>query len=126
MFKHNNQVSLKKKARVHADMRLVHFGLCRVVQCPHQTDRPSRVRTSHQSDYRIRVCISRQSDCRIRVCISLLSFHSIWLSCTNHNVWELFSCILCQGIRGLCTKKLHKPEILGSFDKSNGLWPLRN
>ena len=57
---------------------------CRVVCC------------SHQSDCRIRVCIFHQSDCRIRVCISHQSNH--------HSVQILFSCKLCHGIRGQCTK----------------------
>ena len=65
---------------------------CRVVCC------------SHQSDCRIRVCIFHQSDCRIRVCISHQSNHSIWVSCINHSVQILFSCKLCHGIRGQCTK----------------------
>ena len=65
---------------------------CRVVCC------------SHQSDCRIRVCIFHQLDCRIRVCISHQSNHSIWVSCINHSVQTLFSCKLCHGIRGQCTK----------------------
>ena len=47
---------------------------------------------SHQSDCHIRVCISHQSGCRIRVCTSHQSYPSIWISCTNHSVWILFSC----------------------------------
>ena len=65
---------------------------CRVVCC------------SHQSDRCIRVCILLQSDCRIRVCISHQSYHNIWISCTNHSVWVLFSCTQRHGIRGLCIK----------------------
>ena len=41
--------------------------------------------------YRV-VCISHQSGCRIRVCTSHQSYPSIWISCTNHSVWILFSC----------------------------------
>ena len=40
----------------------------------------------HQSDRRIWVCISLQSDCRIKVYILHQSYHSIWISCTNHSV----------------------------------------
>ena len=55
---------------------------------------------SHQSDLRIRVCIrllhknnwiTHQSDCRIRVCISHQSYQIIWISCTNHSVWGLYT-----------------------------------
>ena len=56
----------------------IYMLACRVVCC------------SHQSDRRIRVCMLHLSDCRIRVCISHQSHHSIWISCTNHNVWVLF------------------------------------
>ena len=53
------------------------------------------------------------------------SYHSIWISCTNHSVWELFSCKWCHGIRRLCTKSdiNHK---LGSFDECNSLLPSRS
>ena len=53
------------------------------------------------------------------------SYHSIWISCTNHNVWKLFSCKWCHGIRRLYTKSdiNHK---LGSFDECNSLWPSRS
>ena len=66
---------------------------CRVVCCTHQSDRCIRVCILHQSDFRIRVCISHQS------------YNSIWISCTNHSVWVLFSCksdVMESG--GLCTK----------------------
>ena len=62
---------------------------------------------------------SHQSDRRIRVRISHQSYHSIWISCTNHSVWVLLSFKWCHEIRG-CAQR-----ILGSSDERNGLWPLR-
>ena len=61
---------------------------------------------SHQSDRGIRVRISHWSDCRIRVCISHQSYHSIWISCTNHSVWVLFSCKWCHGSKNDINQKL--------------------
>ena len=40
----------------------------------------------------------------IRVCILHQSYNSIWISCTNHSIWVLFTCEWCQGSMGLCTK----------------------
>ena len=52
--------------------------------------------------------VSRTTElvCWIRICISHQPYHSIWISCTNHCVWVLFSCKWCHGIRGLalCAK----------------------
>ena len=65
---------------------------CRVVCC------------SHQSDRRNRVCILHQSDCRIRVCISQQSYHSIWISCTNHFGAFGYYFLVNDAMGGLCTK----------------------
>ena len=70
----------------------------------HQSDCCIRVCILHQSDCGIGVCILHQSDCHIRVCILHQSYHSIWIPCTNHSIWVLFSWKLCYGIKGLCTK----------------------
>ena len=77
---------------------------CRMVCCSYQSDRRISVCISYQSDFCVRVCIPHQSDCRIRVCITHTAFgcfapitafrvcildqsyHSIWISCTNHNI----------------------------------------
>ena len=89
--------------------------------CSHQSDHRIRVYIAGQSDCRIREGISHQSDCRTRVCISHQSYHRIWISCTNHSIWVLLSCKWDHG----AMHKEWEPEIQGSFDKCNGLWPLR-
>ena len=78
---------------------------CRVVCYPHQSHHCIRLYILHGSNCYIGVCIMYQSDCHIRVYILHQSYHSIWISCTNHSIWVLLSCKWCYGIRGLCTKK---------------------
>ena len=77
---------------------------CRVVCYPHQSHHCIRLYILHGSNCYIGVCILYQSDCHIRVYILHQSYHSIWISCTNHSIWVLLSCKWCHGIRGLCTK----------------------
>ena len=84
---------------------ILHQSDCCIRVCiSHQSDCCIRVCISHQSDCGIGVCISYQSDCRLRVCTSHQSYYSIWIPCTNDCIWVSFSCKLCYGIRGLCTK----------------------
>ena len=63
---------------------------CRVVCCSHPSDCCIWVCFLHQSDCCIRVCILHQSDCCTRVCISHQTYHSIWISCTNHSIKRKF------------------------------------
>ena len=72
----------------------------RMVCCSHQSDLGINLCMLHQSDCHIWVCISHQSDCYIRVCILHQSYHSIWISCTNHSIWLLFSCKWWHGSQG--------------------------
>ena len=59
---------------------------CRVVCYPHQSHHCIRLYILHGSNCYIGVCILYQSDCHIRVYILHQSYHSIWISCTNHSI----------------------------------------
>ena len=91
--------------------------------CSHQSDHRIRVYIAGQSDCRIREGISHQSDCRTRVCISHQSYHRIeYLApITAFGSYFLVNEVMDHG----AMHKEWQPEIQGSFDKCNGLWPLR-
>ena len=80
---------------------------------------------THQSDRCIRVCILHQSDFRIRVCISHQSYNSIWISCTNHSVWVLFSCKSDVMESGGCAQRMMLTRNLGLILLVLWFWPLQ-
>ena len=86
---------------------------CRVVCCSHQSDRCIRVYILHQSYFRIRVCISHQS------------YNSIWISCTNHSVWVLFSCKSDVMESGGCAQRIMLTRNFGLILLVLWFWPLQ-
>ena len=71
----------------------LHQSVCRIRgSILHQSDSFISVCIKHQSNCHIVVCISQQSDCCLKVCVLHQSYHSIWISCTNHSISVLLSC----------------------------------
>ena len=75
---------------------------------------------------RICTCTSHQSDCCIRVFFYLGPIISQYLDILYQlQRWGIAFLLMISCKKGATHKERHRPNILGSFGKCNGLWPSR-